>query len=241
MNNRILEDHIKKGKRLRPPLATITNFVDLSWVDSIIPDVIWIALLRDKFGDKRGTNIVNEFVIVCTKHESSKFRNYALISSFESLPSQNKNAILNDLMQKNLLIPLLAGLSDFLNMYPKCPLNFLRPNDYSTKVIDGRFLKRYKEILWEMIDKRSKRSTFTIANVVYSLFVLNRLSITSDSPMTQFSKIQEYPDTEISRLIASSLRASINALYKMEMLDKDNSRWAKDFWNRGIEIEACKL
>lgn len=241
MEKRILEDHKKEGKRLRPPLTTIGNFVDLSWVDYIIPDVIWITLLKDRFGDKLGTEIVNEFIVVSTKHESSKFRNYALISSFESLPSQNKNAILNDLMKKNLLNPLLAGLSDFLDMYPKCPLNFIRQNDYSAKVIDIKFLMRYKEILWELLDKRSKKSTFTIANVVYSLFVLDRLKIVKDSPMTQFPKIQEYPDTEISRMIASSLRASINAFYGMEMFDKDNSTWAKEFWNRGIEIEACKL
>jgi len=241
MDKRILRDHKKEGKRLRPPLTTIGNFVDLSWVDYIIPDVIWITLLKDRFGDKLGTEIVNEFIVLSTKHESSKFRNYALISSFESLPSQNKNAILNDLMKKNLLNPLLAGLSDFLDMYPKCPLNFIRQNDYSAKAIDIKFLVRYKEILWELLDKRSKKSTFTIANVVYSLIVLDRLRIVTDSPMTQFPKIQEYPNTEISRMIASSLRASINAFYGMEMFDKDNSSWAKEFWNRGIEIEPCKL
>jgi len=241
MSKKILEDHKKEGKRLRPPLTTIGNFVDLSWVDNIIPDVIWITLLRDKFGDKLGTKIVNEFIVVSTKHESGKFKNYALISSFESLPSQNKDKILDDLKKKGLWSPLITGISDFLDMYPKCPLNFIRPNDYSPKVIDVKFLVRYKEILWELIDKRSKKSTFTIANVVYSLFVLDRLKIVKDSPMTQFTKIQEYPDTEISRMIASSLRASINAFYGLDMFDKDNSSWAKDFWNRGIEIEPCKL
>jgi hypothetical protein len=241
MSKKILEDHKKEGKRLKPPLTTIGNFVDLSWVDYIIPDVIWITLLKDKFGDKLGTELVNEFIVISTKHESSKFRNYALISSFEILPSENKIEIFNDLNRKGIVSPLLAGLSDFLDMYPKCPLNFIRPNDYSTKVIDVKFLLRYKEILWDLIDKRSKKSTFTIANVVYSMFVLDRLKIVKDSPMTQFPKIQEYPDTEISRIIASSLRASINAFYNVEMFYKDNSTWAKEFWNRGIEIEACKL
>jgi hypothetical protein len=241
MSKKIFEDYKKEGKRLRPPLTTIGNFVDLSWVDYIIPDVIWITLLNDKFGIKIGTELVKEFIVISTKHESSKFRNFALISSFETLPTQNKTEILNDLKIKGILNLLLDGLSDFLEMYPKCPLNFIRPNVFSPKVDDVRFLKRYKEILWELIDKRSKKSTFTIANVVYSMFVLDRLKIVKDSPLTQFPKIQEYPDTEISRMIASSLRASINVFYNIEMFDKDNSSWAKEFWNRGIEIEECKL
>jgi len=241
MSKKILEDHKKEGKILKPPLTTIGNFVDLSWVDYIIPDVIWITLLRDKFGDKMGTEIVNKFITITTKNETSKFRNYALLSSFEELPQQNKTSILKDLKKENILNVVLAGLSDFLDMYPSCPLKFLRPNDYSTKVVDVKFLIRYKELLWELIDKRSKISTFTIANVIYSMFVLDRLKIVKDSPMAQFPKIQEYPETEISRLIASSLRASINAFYNFEMFDRNSSVWAKEFWNRGIEIERCRI
>lgn len=241
MSKKILQDHKKEGKRLRPPLTLLGNSVDLSWVDNIIPDVIWITLLRDEFGDKLGTEIVNEFIKVSTKHESSTFNNYALISSFESLPAQNKTDIHNDLVTNGLISPLLVGLSNFLDMYPNCPLDFLRPFKYSPKVLDVKFLVRYKEILWDLIDKQSKKSTFTIANVIYSMFELGRMKIPANSIMTQFPKIQEYPNSDISRLIASALRATINVLYNEKMFDKEKSTWAKEFWNRGIEIEPCSL
>ena len=62
MSKKILEDHKKEGKKLKPPLLTIGIFVDLSWVDYIIPDVIWITLLKERFGEKVGTEIVNKFI-----------------------------------------------------------------------------------------------------------------------------------------------------------------------------------
>jgi hypothetical protein len=240
MGKQILQDHKKEGKKLKPPLTTLGSFVDLSWIDFIIPDVIWITLLQDKFGNKNGIELVNKFIVVSTNHETTNFKNFALISSFESLPSANKSAILHDLENDNIIKPLVIGLSDFLDMYPSCPLNFLRPN-ISPAFLDKNFISHYKEILGELIDKRSKWSTFTIANVIYSLLVLDRLKIVKDSPLTQLSKIQDYPTTEISRLIASSLRASINAFYGLEMFDQNKSNWAKEFWNRGIELESCKI
>lgn len=237
---RILSDHKLVGKKLVPPFATLENKVEVSWVDIIIPDLIWIALIRTKLGNKIGTEVVNKFISISTQHEDSSFKMFAFISTYESLSDDTKARIKEDLIKEGVKSIMLDCLEPFLNMYPSCPLAFLQEAS-DIKAVDSKFLQSYKELLLRMMDKRSVISTFTIANIIYSLFLSNRIEVDQNSILTKLPKIQDYPNTELSRVIASNLRACINALYSKEHFDGHSSNWANSFWNTGIKLEPCKI
>jgi hypothetical protein len=53
----VLADHEKRGKRLVPPLiAGVGPISYVPWVNKIIPEVIWIALLHYSLGEIEGTS-----------------------------------------------------------------------------------------------------------------------------------------------------------------------------------------
>lgn len=238
MKKRILTDHKKIGKILKPPLTTLNINSDLSWIDSLIPEVIWISLLLDCYGLSVGTEISIEIVKTVTKYEQSDFRILAFLSAYETLPDNTKRSIKDEIKKAGLLEQIQHCYKSFAWFYPMFPLSFLLNKKTLKKDLDVDYLEHFKAVLTELVDKRSQLSTFTIATVVYSQATLGRIVITKDSPLLKFPEIQDYPQTEISRIMASSARALINGVYGMYMEDK-NTSWPTNFWNRGIELEKC--
>jgi hypothetical protein len=54
----VLADHKKEGQKLIPPYVAIHGQPNhINWVDTIIPEVIWIGLLHRKFGQKEGITL----------------------------------------------------------------------------------------------------------------------------------------------------------------------------------------
>ena len=53
----VLSDHKRVGKRFIPPLLQVAPFHDLSWVDCTLPELLWLGLLNNRYGLKRGSDL----------------------------------------------------------------------------------------------------------------------------------------------------------------------------------------
>lgn len=72
---------------------------------------------------------------------------------------------------------------------------------------------------------------------MYFLNTLGKLHVVENSTLAEFPKLVDYPNTEISKMIASSVRATSNILLGSEKLK--NEKWISEFWNRGFKLEPC--
>lgn len=72
---------------------------------------------------------------------------------------------------------------------------------------------------------------------MYFLNTLGKLHVVENSTLAEFPKLVDYPNTEISKMIASSVRATSNILLGSEKLK--NEKWISEFWNRGFKLELC--
>ena len=77
----------------------------------------------------------------------------------------------------------------------------------------------------------------TQATAVYLAHTGGWLKLRGDSALADFPEVERYPNTEKSRLVASSVRAALNGL----MVTMPSSDWPRYFWNRGLELEPCTL
>ncbi|WP_292655690.1 hypothetical protein [Nitratifractor sp.] len=63
MKKKILQDHSKIGKRLVPPLKSSNiPLREGDYTKEILPEIIWIGLIHEKIGLKRGIELVYRFV-----------------------------------------------------------------------------------------------------------------------------------------------------------------------------------
>ena len=54
----VLGDHKRIGKRFIPPfLYQLGSLSEISWVNEIMPEILWIGLLIEHFGYQRGVEL----------------------------------------------------------------------------------------------------------------------------------------------------------------------------------------
>lgn len=233
---KVLVDHKTQGKRLVPPLLTLGNLKETSYIDFVVPEIIWIAILIEKYGIQRGTEIGLEIVKAASKVAINSSFLFSFISSYETLKPSEKQEIVESLESSNVLVLIQGGLENFISVYPECPLNFL----FNEPTQENFHIQEIKNTLITLYDKVGITSTFSMGNVIYYMGVLGRLNVVKGSSIAQLPRLIEYPNTQLSKLIASSIRATIYTLIQQPFYNKIN-KWNKYFWNRGHELEPSKI
>lgn len=233
---RVLEGHRQRGKRFVPPWLEYFNLGETSWLDDLLPELLWIGLMNAKFGKKRGAELCVELASAAAACSSDAPGAFAFISEYSRLQSSEQERVIDRLVGSGVLGPLADALQVLATYYPECPLAFL----WSTQVpaLQGEeSLHRLKLLIWELVDRHGIEATFLQATAVYTYFLTGKLKVFSGSALADFTAIEAYPDTEASVKVASLVRAAINGLPASLNLSSD---WRNYFWNRGRSLESCK-
>jgi hypothetical protein len=237
---RVLADHRKHGKKLIPPYVAILGRPDnVSWINTIIPEVLWIGLLHETFGRVEGTALALKLARLADRSVGGSGASFfAATSDFSKLNVDEKTAIISGLAFSKELDRLRIALLPLLHFYPTCPFNFLSTQENPSDPSFG--LDCLKRVLFDLFDKRLRRTVLVQATVVYIAFVLERLKVVKGLTLARFPEVENYPDTEISKRVASAIRVAVLSFFGPARKDMP-STWSIEFWNRGIEIEPCQF
>ncbi|NND77030.1 MAG: hypothetical protein HKN39_02460 [Flavobacteriales bacterium] len=232
----ILEDHLRDGKKFIPKMVNSENNLFIDWDRFTVPEIIWIALILDDLGDQIGTDFVIELAkIIDESVKEESIRSFLLLSNIDHFTESEKQVILKKWKESSLLKVMNRILGPFLNLYPNCPLSFILEGYPSAKP-EQAYIERYKEVLDEMLDKNSRTSVMSVAAVIYNQFVLDKLKVPSSSSLAEFPEVSNYPNTDKSKMIASSIRALIKILYNNKYYNSSSS-WKRNFWDFSYKIE----
>jgi hypothetical protein len=122
--------------------------------------------------------------------------------------------------------------------YPEYPLNFLFEGSLPQLEAFETSLERFKDFLSTLFDKYEKPATLMQANAIYIAFVTGLLKVAEGLSLANFPAVADFPETEESKRIATSVRATVNGLGG-NYLDPKQSVWSNYFWNRGLELQPC--
>jgi len=234
----VLSDHQQIGKRLIPPLMQGINYQEISWRKQLIPELIWLALINNRYGYMKGAELalaLPKSAVDATKNQAW----FVTVSSYTQLSIEEKKKTVDLLRNKNVFDQYRIALLPLIYFYPSCPLSFLF--DLETKnEIDKEELEEIKRVLESMFDRRSVKATFIQANAVYIGFTIGKLVVSPDVSLARFPEVQYYPNTEISKQVAASIRATMNTIFDIDVI-KDDLSWPTYFWNHGLELEQCNF
>lgn len=239
-NREVLRDHKRVGKRFFPPfLHLIGPLSEVSWVNELIPQLVWIALLIDSHGHRRGVELALDLSKCASKTPVSDRREFfAWMSSFQKLPTERQQSMLSSLAKSGALPDVCSALLDFQSLYPNSPLAFLEAGEQSSNA-SIHSPERIKAVLAELYGRRSILATHVQATVVYLAFAAGWFKVARNTSLADFPEVEHYPETEKSRQIAASVRATVNAFYG-DFKGRESPDWPDKFWNRGLVIEPCR-
>src|SRR5262249_31320485 len=152
---KVLSDHKQEGKVLVSPLTqAIGPLREISWIRTILPEIVWIALLHDSFGDRKAVEIIT---LLARKARSVKpdanSKWLAAASQYSAFSSNELADMRTELREEDILEPLSIALRPLITWYPDCPLSFLADEVVVRRRGD---IARLKEIVSSLYARSSR-------------------------------------------------------------------------------------
>jgi hypothetical protein len=230
----VLADHEKrnKGKLLVPPLiAEVGPFSYVPWIDSIIPETVWIGLLQEVFGEHEGTALATHLAKTTSEVAGKNHDGFFVgASEYAGLAEKEKAAVRESLSASGKLILIQASLFPLLHFYPVCPFSFLA-REGCQQDNPALALETLKHVLNGLFDKQTRRAVMVQATVVYIAFLSGRLKVAEGLSLAHFPEIEKYPTTEMSCRVAAAARCALFTFFgEGEAYSK--TKWPVTFWKK---------
>jgi len=237
-----MKDYLKEagykrdGKIFTPPVLQLGQFNSVYWIDLIIPEFIWIGELQRKYGFIEGSNLARSISEAALDVVEDKTTWFALQSNYENLSTNKKETIKEELSKLGILQRIQEGFSILNSYYGDFPLNFLTDRNSTT----APNLESFKEFLNTIYDRTTIEANLIQGIALDMVFQSEfKIQINAGLPLASFPKFVDYPKTEISKRVASSIRSTINLLIGNNDITNLSKTWSENFWQRGFEIENC--
>ena len=236
---KVLQDHKRRGKTFIPPFQHMFTLSEISWVKTMLPELLWIALIQDYHGLREGVALITTFTRIARTCSSSGKKNiFATVSSLGELTKGEKSCLQSELAGLGDLIEIQKALLPLITLYPECPLGFLYSVKPSSSGEEKQSLECLKNLVGGMYNKTSRNTMMVQATATWLAFDSGVLKVFEGLALANFPEIEKYPHTELSEKVAASIRSSIYMFFT-EPHYPESSSWPKYFWNRGIEVDRC--
>jgi len=236
----VLSDHKKVGKKFLPPFNyMLPTFEDFSYIDMVLPEIVWIALLHDGYGVGEGAELaraLSNAAIQSAVREKNAF--YGHVGAYVDLAAEERRTVVSKLEAAAVLEPLRRALLPLATFYPECPLSFLWPDGLPGLLDPEAQLSKFKRVMWDLHDKTSPPAVFALATFMYLGFLADVVKVKEGLLLAKFPEIEKYPSTELSKEIAAGIRAFALS-YLGIAADQNRTGWPLYFWNRGLELDKC--
>ncbi len=236
----VLGDHKRvKSKLITPFNDQLGPLREVSWVNTMIPELLWIALLQNAYGPHRCVEILTAFTRDLRATNPGRADTvWAAAGKFSIVPTEELRSLVQE-KDAEYGEQLRVALRPISALYPSHPLNkIFQPVDLSPKPNDIELVKR---VVVEMYDRTSWAATLTQAHAVWLAFDAGRLVVSSDVSLAHFPEIDRYPNTHLSLRVAGAIRASLNQFFSDDGLMTSGTTWPVEFWNRGLDLTPCEV
>jgi len=233
---KVLEDHKKVGSKFIPPMAQL-GMTEVSYVNQIFPEMVWMGLINQREGVRTGIKVV-EFMAKRSNDikASEKHINFSLASSYRELGEEQKTQIIADLKKENFFSIIQQSLAPLTCLYDDFPMAFIGPpSEYISR---DTLIKALKTCISKCINKYEQPGMILQATVIYIRAIVGGLVFSKDVEVPDLNKIIKDFDSEEGQSSASLVRAMIMSEY-MPLGEKKSDSWGRSFWNQGYKLDKC--
>lgn len=247
-----LSAHQKRGPKLVPPMRQLEGLHEVPWLRDVFPDMLWICsrLAPDPEARLLPTAKLLDTITEATaphlpKESSPLVVITGTLTSFEGLPQQAREAVLQILVERDLYED--ACPDDFahsLGMYDAAPGSWLlAPWKQRGHTIDWeRAQAHLRSLVTSAPDGRSALATAAKHLHFRAVVLADRIRFSRE--VTTVDLLSKFPHglTEDERKrVDTFVRASFLAM--LNLLEKPGApsrlAWAQEFWRRNWSIYPC--
>lgn len=235
---RNLEGHKKQGKRFIPPMKQIPGMREQSYINDMLPELIWLGLIHEKGGYVLGHYTlkgVMDAVKDRRTDDSEKPVNFAMQYAYSTLSQAEKESILNRWKSEGILDDIQHALAPLTLLYDEFSMRFVGPP--STVIPHDELVLRIRNCVGNHLDKYQVPGVALHGAMIMTRLIAGKLFFSKDMEIPDFNAAINNPESDDGRRASSFMRAT--AIGEMGMLEVPSS-WAKYFWNRNAAISHCE-
>ena len=225
----VLEGHRRKKKKIFPPFAGLP-FTQTSFTADIFPELLWLALILDRYGYRQGIEIAVPFQE--TLYKQDKTRPWYRTSEIAEISPEFWSGLQES--SRPFKAEIEKSLLPIACTYPTLKMNFIESRDpVSLDVVDllkrcvGRFSNRFET-----------PGCALIGSVVFLQAFVGRIQVPREM-LEGINAIVGKPGSEEAELASSTVRAALLAMWPVD--GPHPSDWPKVFWRTNRLISACEV
>ena len=208
---------------------------EYSYVNDMLPELIWLGLIHDRAGFRFGARTL-EIVVEITKDMpiSEKSFNYALQIAYADLSNDVKSTIIRHWDREGMLETIRDAIAPLVLLYDGFSLAFVGPpsNVLSEEVL----INRISSSVANHLDKTETPGVVLHGTLLLTLLMAG--TITFAQPIPDLNAVIDEPDSDEARMAAAFMRSLAGAQWAALEVPND---WARHFWNRNAELSDCEL
>lgn len=235
--HQILKGHKRVKSRFIPPLMQIGKIQETSYINDLLPHVVWMSLLIESLGLRRGIDAcLNLAKLAHTQHTSEKHVNFAICGNHAKLVESERTAVLKTLQDSGELSTFRDALAPLIYLHPSCPMSYLGlPENFPESTT---LVKRLADAVEVIFDRFCANASIVQANVLVARMTTGGLFIAEHIGIPDFDAMIKHPDSEAGKRAASFARTS-----SMQEFMPDEAQeyvnWPKAFWQRNYRLDSC--
>ena len=223
----ILDDHKRDRKKLIPPMMSLTGMQSVSTLDTILPEIIWVGLVIDRYGLRRGINLVTESLKNLWSYD--EITNWYRFSEI----CKNPEGFLRGAGEKN-IVQMGEVFSSFKEVYDWEDLG------WSSSSLSGlEHRDRIVRTVSKCADRFGQPYLTILATVIHAMGVSGKMQFPQGA-LPNIEAIVSDWGTDEAEMAACSLRACSLAFFPHDQREQSDE-WCRHFWRVNYSISGCAL
>lgn len=237
-DHKVLRDHKRTKSRFIPPMMQIDNIKETSYVNNLLPHVVWMSLLVELLGKRQGISASMRLIkLAHATHQSTRHVNFAICGNHTRLTPQEKTTVLEALEKSGELSTFREALLPLLQNHPTCPMSYL--NESNNSQTEPVLVRRLADAVAAIFDRYDVGASIMQANIVVGRAITGGMFLPTDIEAPDFNTILSAPDSEAARRAASFARTG-SMQEVMIATEEEHKEWPREFWNRNFHIDNCR-
>jgi hypothetical protein len=223
----ILEGHTRNRKKLLNPFSSLP-YIQTSFTADIFPELLWLALVLDRFGYRAGIEIATPFQVALYK--ISKKRPWYRPSEIAKLSLKQWERMAEPTSPFKEAI--LEALTPIAFAYPELGIKFMK----SAKQNSDEHIIRLKNSVKRFSNRFETPGAALIGAFVFLQAFVGRIQVPPDV-IQGINSIVSNPGSDEAEMASSMVRATMLAMWSAD--NEDKKQWPKVFWYANLKVSGC--
>jgi len=230
--DKLLQGHKQIGKRFVTPMNQLPNFRSARYVDDMLPELIWVALMIDRIDYVPAARQFESFCKIAIDALDEQRSGFAFASTYGAASDDEKSELVRKLDAAGLLEDVRESIGPLNRLYPTSPLAFIGMAEAES----DDCLFTMEDCVGRFINKHETPGIVLNGMILTSELITETISFSAEMDLPDFNSVLTDPDSDSAKHAGGFLRA--HALSSFGFCELD-SKWARDFWNRNLELYKC--